>query len=147
MCIANNIIKHVVQRDSDTESLYISWQWRHNGRDGVSNHQPHDCLLNRLFRRRSRKTSNSAPLAFVREIHLWLVNSPHKWTITRKMFPFDDFILLWCRHALSLWLRGRSLCEQLSMLSCILYIARSYSPSLLRVLCITIYHRRRLYFL
>ena len=33
-------------------------QWRHNGRDGVSNHQPHDCLLNRLFRRRSKKTSN-----------------------------------------------------------------------------------------
>ena len=32
-------------------------QWRHNGRDGVSNHQPHDCLLNRLFRRRSKKTS------------------------------------------------------------------------------------------
>ena len=34
-----------------------SLQWRHNGRDGVSNHQPHDCLLNRLFRRRSKKTS------------------------------------------------------------------------------------------
>ena len=32
-------------------------QWRHNGRDGVSDHQPHDCLLNRLFRRRSQKTS------------------------------------------------------------------------------------------
>ena len=31
--------------------------WRHNGRDGVSNHQPHHCLLNRLFRPRSRKTS------------------------------------------------------------------------------------------
>ena len=31
-------------------------QWRHNGRDGVSNHQPHDCLLNRLFRCRSKKT-------------------------------------------------------------------------------------------
>ena len=29
-----------------------SFQWRHNGRDGVSNHQPYDCLLNRLFRRR-----------------------------------------------------------------------------------------------
>ena len=27
-------------------------QWRHNGRDSVSNHQPHDCLLNRLFRRK-----------------------------------------------------------------------------------------------
>ena len=35
----------------------VSLQWRHNERDGVSNHQPHDCLLNRLFRRRSNKTS------------------------------------------------------------------------------------------
>ena len=32
-------------------------QWRHNGHSGVSDHQPHDCLLNRLFRRRSKKTS------------------------------------------------------------------------------------------
>ena len=32
-------------------------QWRHNGCDGVSNYQPHDSLLNRLFRRRSKKTS------------------------------------------------------------------------------------------
>ena len=32
-------------------------QWRHNECDGVSNHQLHDCLLNRLFRRRSNKTS------------------------------------------------------------------------------------------
>ena len=33
-----------------------SLQWCHNERDGVSNHQPHDYLLNRLFRRRSKKT-------------------------------------------------------------------------------------------
>ena len=32
-------------------------QWRHNESDGVSNHRRHDCLLNRLFRRRSKKTS------------------------------------------------------------------------------------------
>ena len=31
--------------------------WRHNGRDCVSNHQPHDCFLNRLFSSRSKKTS------------------------------------------------------------------------------------------
>ena len=31
--------------------------WRHNGRDSVSNHQPHDCLFNRLIWRRSKKTS------------------------------------------------------------------------------------------
>ena len=35
----------------------ISLQGRHNERDCVSNNQPHDCLLNRLFRRRSKKTS------------------------------------------------------------------------------------------
>ena len=31
--------------------------WCHNERDGVPDLQPHDCLLNRLFRRRSQKTS------------------------------------------------------------------------------------------
>ena len=35
----------------------ISIQRRHNGRDGVSNHRPHDCLFNRIFRRKSKKTS------------------------------------------------------------------------------------------
>ena len=35
----------------------ISLQWRHNGRDGVSNHRRFDCLLNRLFRRISKKRS------------------------------------------------------------------------------------------
>ena len=36
--------------------LWYALQWRHNGSDGVSNHQPHDCLLDRLFRCRSKKT-------------------------------------------------------------------------------------------
>ena len=35
----------------------IPLQWHHNGRDGVSKHQLHDCLLSRLFRRRSKKIS------------------------------------------------------------------------------------------
>ena len=68
-------------------------QWRHNGRDRVSNHQPHDCLLDRLFRRRSKKNQSSASLAFVRGIHRGPGNSPHKWPVTRKMFPFDDVIM------------------------------------------------------
>ena len=38
-------------------TLLVTLQWRHNGPDGVSNHQPHDCSLNGLFRRRSKKTS------------------------------------------------------------------------------------------
>ena len=36
--------------------ILLTLRWRHNGRDGVSNHQTHDCLLNRLFRRRSKET-------------------------------------------------------------------------------------------
>ena len=44
-CVARGII------------ISFSLQWRHNGRDSVSNHQPHGCLLNRLFRRRSKKTT------------------------------------------------------------------------------------------
>ena len=39
--------------DKDNASLL----WRHNECNGISNHQPHGCLLNRLFRRRSKKTS------------------------------------------------------------------------------------------
>ena len=69
-----------------------SLQWRHNGCDGGSNHQPHNCLLNRLFGRTSKKTSKLRALAFVREIHRWPVNFPHKWPITQKMFPFDYVI-------------------------------------------------------
>ena len=34
-----------------------SLQWCHNEHDGVSNHQPHGCLLDHLFRHRSKKTS------------------------------------------------------------------------------------------
>ena len=40
-----------------------------------------------------RKHQSSASLAFVRGIHRGLVNSPHKWPVTRKMFPFDDIIV------------------------------------------------------
>ena len=170
----------------------ISLRWRHNGRDGVWNHQPHNCLLNSLFGCRSKKTSkfrvtglcagnspgtgefpaqmssnaknvyiwwrhhdathpypphgcspikimmfsvcdtsrpshyceaimdtvasqitslaivystvyldadqskhqSSASLAFVWGIHRGPVNSPHKWPVTRKMFPFDDVIMV-----------------------------------------------------
>ena len=74
-------------------SMSLALRWRHNERDGVSNHQPHDCLLNRLFRRRSKKTSK------LRVTGLCVGNSPatgefpHKGLITRKMLPFDDVIV------------------------------------------------------
>ena len=71
-------------------------RWRHSGRDGVSNHQPHDCLINRLFGRRSKKTSKLRVTGLC--VGNSPVNSPHKWPITRKMFPFDE---LSCDNTLS----------------------------------------------
>ena len=40
-----------------------------------------------------RKYQSSASLTFVWGIHRGPVNSPHKWPVTRKMFPFDDVIM------------------------------------------------------
>ena len=92
-----HFIRDMYDNGSDTRHQYrcsywpcviISSQWRHNGLDGVSNHQPYDCLLNRLFRRRLQKTSK------LRVTGLCEGNSPYKGPITRKMFPFDDVIML-----------------------------------------------------
>ena len=69
-------------------------QWRHNERDGVSNHQPQDCLLNRLFRHRSKKT------LMLRVTGLREGNSPvtgeflAQRPVTRKMFPIDDVLMI-----------------------------------------------------
>ena len=47
-----------------------------------------------------RKHQSSASLAFVRGIHRRPVNSPHKGPVTRKMFPFDDVIMITCPQLL-----------------------------------------------
>ena len=72
---------------------FTALQWRHNECDSVSNHQPHDCLLNRLFRHISKKTSKLRVTGLCVGIHRWPVNSPHKGPVTGKMFPFDDVIM------------------------------------------------------
>ena len=84
--------------DDKFSGQWISIQWRHNKRDGVSNHRRFDCLLNCLSRRRSKKHQNSAPVAFVRASHWWPVDSPHKGPVRRKMFPFDDAIMSIYQH-------------------------------------------------
>ena len=57
----------------------------HNERDGVSNHQPHDCLLNRLLKARIKETSKFR-ITGICEGHRSPVNSPHKWSVTRKIY-------------------------------------------------------------
>ena len=83
--------------------LIVSLQWRHNEVDSVSNHQPHGCLLNRLFRRRSKKTSKLRVTGLCVGNSPGPVNSPHKGPVTRKMFPFDDVIMMiYLRHLRSM---------------------------------------------
>ena len=72
--------------------LKPSLQWRHNERDGVSNHDRRDCLLNR-----NRLFGYRSALTFLKGIHRWPVDSPHKGPVTRKMFPFDDVIMIMFR--------------------------------------------------
>ena len=83
----NLVVRDVARFYGSTSSL----QWRHNERDGVSNHQPHDCLLNGLFRR-IQKTSKLRVTGLCEGNSPVTSESPYKGAVTRKMFPFDDVI-------------------------------------------------------
>ena len=72
-----------------------SLHWRHNDHNSVSNHQPHGCLLNRLFRHRSKKTSKLCITGLCADNSPGPVNSPHKGPVTQKIIPFDDVIMCW----------------------------------------------------
>ena len=65
-------------------SRQLPLHWRHNEPDGVSNHHPRDCLLNSLFRCRSKKTSK------LRVIGLCAENSPGT--------SYLENVFIWWRH-------------------------------------------------
>ena len=69
-----------------------SLQWHHSECNGVSNHQPHDCLLNRLFRRRSKKTSK------LRATGLCAGNSPVTGEFPAQMASNAENVSIWWRH-------------------------------------------------
>ena len=64
----------------------------HNGHDSVSNHQPHDCLLSRLFRCRSKKTSK------LRVTGLCAGNSPETGEFPAQMASNAENVSIWWRH-------------------------------------------------
>ena len=70
----------------------LSLRWRHNGRDSVFNHQPHGCLLNRLFRRRSKKTSK------LRITGLCAGNSPVVGEFPSQRASNAENVSIWWRH-------------------------------------------------
>ena len=75
-------------------SNHDTLQWRHDGRYGVSNHQPRDCLLNRFLRRRSKKTSKLRITGLLAGNSPVTDKFPAQSQVTRKMFPFDDVIMV-----------------------------------------------------
>ena len=72
--------------------LMMPLLWRHNDPDGVSNHQPHDCLLNRLFGHRSKKTSK------LRVTGLCAGNSPETGEFPAQMASNAENVSIWWRH-------------------------------------------------
>ena len=71
-------------------------QWHHNERDGVSNHQRRNCLLNRLFGRRSKKTSK------LRVTGLCEGNSPETGEFPAQKASNAENGSIWWRHHLAL---------------------------------------------
>ena len=69
-----------------------SLQWRHNGCDGFLNHQSHDCLLNCLFSRRSKKTSKLSVTG------LCAGNSPDTSEFPTQMASNAENVSIWWRH-------------------------------------------------
>ena len=72
-----------------------SLRWRHNDHAGVSNHQPHGCLLNRLFRRKSRKTSK------LRVTGLCVGNSPGTGEFPAQRASYAENVSIRWRHHVS----------------------------------------------
>ena len=71
---------------------FNSLRWRHNGRDSVSKHKLHECLLNRLFRHRTKKTSKLPVTG------LCVGNSPWGGEFPAQMASNAKNVSIWWRH-------------------------------------------------
>ena len=69
----------------------VTLQWRHNGRDSVSNHESHDFLLNRYSDADQRKHQSSTSLAFVGK-------SPGTGEFPAQMASYAENVSIWWRH-------------------------------------------------
>ena len=74
---------------------FVSLQWRHNGRDSVSNHQPCECLPSRLIRRRSKKTKLIVT-------GLCAGNSPETGEFpAQRASNAENVSIWWCHHVIA----------------------------------------------
>ena len=79
-------------RQSVTSKLVITLQWYHNAYNGISNHQPRDCLLIHFFRYRSKKTSK----LHVTGLCAW--NSPVTGEFASQRASDKENISIWWHH-------------------------------------------------
>ena len=80
--------------------MHSTLKWHHNECVGVSNHQPHECLLNCLSRRWSKKTSKLRVTGLCAGSSPVAGEFPAQRASYVKMFPFDDIIMkLFCKMA------------------------------------------------
>ena len=116
-CFAGLTSVHAIQH---TPQYVVPLQWRHNERDGVSNHQRHDCLLNGLLRRRSRETSK------LRVTGLCAGKSPVTGEFPAQMASNATNVSSWWRH------HGQS----------VIYAASAYQC---KAICVTVLKNECLY--
>ena len=98
---------------------FTALQWRHDERDSVSNHQPHDCLLNRLFRHISKKTSK------LRVTGLCAGNSLVTGEFPEQRASNAENVSIWWRH------HGK----YLSRYICVDFCENSHTRHLSRLCC------------
>ena len=91
-CCGGKCSPHVVSVQAITKHRASTLRWCHNRRDSVSNHQPHDCLLNCLFTRISKKTSK------LRVTGLCVGNSPGTGEFPAQMASNAENVSIWWRH-------------------------------------------------
>ena len=87
-----HVSKQHAAHDVELLCYSTSLHWCHNRHDGVSNHQTHYCSLNRLFRRRAKKTSNLRVTGFCAE------NSPGTGEFPAQMASNAENVSIWWRH-------------------------------------------------
>ena len=107
---------------------HITLQWRRNGHDSVSNHQPQDCLLNRLFRRRSKKTPK------LHVTGLCAGNSPITGEFPAQMASNAGNVSIWWRHHIYMFisLRAGSQMNYHDLIIRLVYFGSNYHDRLLR---------------
>ena len=89
--------KAQLKHDARGTRIIVPLRWRHNQHNGVPNHRRLDCLLGRLFKRRSKKTSK------LRVTGLCEGNSPVTGEFPAQRASNAENVSIWWRHHVLVW--------------------------------------------